>query len=108
MENLSLTAGVSRPRWRDLILLTVIPAIAVAVSSALFLLGRHESNDGRQSGQAICGLSEQGISLVWSSAWTLRNYAHYLCTIKSDALRVNHASNFHGVQTAVANGHDSS
>jgi hypothetical protein len=34
MENLSLTDGVSRPRWRDLMLLSVIPAIAIAVAAS--------------------------------------------------------------------------
>jgi lipopolysaccharide export system protein LptA len=46
-------------------------------------------------------------SFLWSGhvQLTLRNYAHYLCTIKSDALRVNYASNFRDVKTAGANGH---
>jgi lipopolysaccharide export system protein LptA len=107
MENLSLTAGVSRPRWRDLILLTVIPAlaIAVAVSSALSSSGVTNPTMVVRADKGSVDYRNEAFLWTCHVQLTLRSYAHYLCTIKSDALCVNYASNFHGVQTAVANGH---
>jgi lipopolysaccharide export system protein LptA len=88
-------------------LLAVIPAVAIAVAASSAFSSSGVMNPTMVVRADKLSVDYRNKAVLWSGhvQLTLMNYTHYPCTIRSDALRVNYASNFHGVQTAVADGH---
>jgi hypothetical protein len=89
MEKLTFTAGVSRPRWRDLILLAVIPAVAIAVAASSAFSSSGVTNPTMVVRADKLSVDYRNKAVLWSGhvQLTLMNYAHYPFTIKSDATR---------------------